>query len=357
MVVFYHYFQDSEGFGPAHPFIVHSYIAVDLFFVLSGFVMALTYRRSFRGGFQTQSYFSFLGKRLGRVYPLYLVVTLVVAALLYAHAIDGAAPSFPMLICNILMIQAWGLGDSIGGPTWSISTELAAYLLFPLLVSLVFTGSNRKLLLVIVAAAAAIAGLSALGAPALHQVLAGVPSRSGPLDIFGTGTIYPVARCLAGFILGLSAFRLIDEPHVAKFLSRSHVADVAGLVVVALWSIHGSDVLLELAFLPLVMSLAAGRSWVGVFLASSLVFWLGEVSYSIYLVHRPIEALMRNPLIRVLNAHHVRHAFTLAGFAPLALVMVVSALTFYGIEKPARNLSRRLMGARTIPITAEPAAP
>jgi len=357
MVVFYHYFQDSEGFGPAHGLIVHSYIAVDLFFILSGFVMALTYRKSFLGGFHFGPYFSFLGKRLGRVYPLYIAVTLVVAALLYAHAIDGAAPSFWKLASNIFMIQAWGLDDSIGGPTWSISTELAAYLLFPLLVSLVFTGGNRKLWLVIVAAAASLTVLSALDAPALHQVFAGIPSRSGPLDIFGAGTIYPLARCLAGFILGLSAFRLLDDPHFAKFLSRSHVADVAGFVVVALWSIHGSDVLLELAFLPLVMSLAAGRSWVGVFLASSLVFWLGEVSYSIYLVHRPIEALTRNPLIRVLNAHHVRHAFTLAGFAPLALVMVVSALTFHGIEKPARNLSRRLMAARPVPITAEPAAP
>ncbi len=357
MVVFYHYFQDSSGLGPVHALIRHSYISVDLFFVLSGFVMALTYAPSFASGFSAAAYMRFLGKRLGRVYPLYAVVTAFVAACLAAGAIAGPEPSGGTFVSNILMVQAWGFGDSIGGPTWSISTEFAAYLVFPVLVWLVLCGTSSRCLLAMVVSTGALILLASTDAATLNQVTDGVASRSGPLDIFGAGTPAPLVRCLAGFVLGLAAFRLARLYAIRLGFDRSHVADAAALIVLLLWAGRGTDVTLELAFVALVIALATGDSWVGSFLSRRWVVWLGEISYSIYLVHWPVGALVRNRLMSALDAHHVSHAYTLSGLLPMALTFAVSAATFYGLEKPARDWTRRLMGGKARSISAEPAAP
>lgn len=146
------------------------------------------------------------------------------------------------------MVQAWDLAPSIGGPTWSISTELAAYLTFPALVAV--TLSSRASLAWISAAAAmlTLVALVRLDTATLNQVFSGIPSRSGPLDIFGTNTAFPLLRCFAGFVLGLLAYRMHRSPKVTSLLELHHAGDVAALIVVALLAIHGTDVLLEVAF-------------------------------------------------------------------------------------------------------------
>ena len=79
LVVLYHTATTVGVFAPVMPILMHGYIAVDLFFVLSGFVMAVTYRQAFAGKWGTQPYIQFLLKRLGRVYPLYVVLVVVTA--------------------------------------------------------------------------------------------------------------------------------------------------------------------------------------------------------------------------------------------------------------------------------------
>jgi len=110
--------------------VLRGYQTVDLFFVLSGYIMALTYGRRPRTGGGGVAFLQFLGRRLGRVYPLYLTVTLAYLAL--------APPGWNRMavLANLGMVQAWGLADSIGGPAWLISTEFAAYVAFPVLLLL-----------------------------------------------------------------------------------------------------------------------------------------------------------------------------------------------------------------------------
>ena len=76
----YHYAQADYAYlipahGPVRAFVLHGYLAVDLFFVLSGFVMALNYQHLFEDGFSNQNYSIFLYKRLTRIYPLYIMVS------------------------------------------------------------------------------------------------------------------------------------------------------------------------------------------------------------------------------------------------------------------------------------------
>jgi len=82
-VAFYHsfYFMVSNQADNSPPvvFLRHGYLSVDLFFVLSGYVMALTYAPLFAGGFRMLAFADFLGRRIGRIYPAYITVTAFVA--------------------------------------------------------------------------------------------------------------------------------------------------------------------------------------------------------------------------------------------------------------------------------------
>ncbi len=349
LVVFFHYFRDVNALGPVHSIFMHGYIAVDLFFVLSGFVMALTYGAAFAGRFSWAGFAGFLGKRLGRIYPLYFVVTVLASVLITWQLVAGETLSPITIASNATMTQTWGLAPSIAGTTWSISTEFAAYLLFPILVGLTLTGRPFLCCLVSMSSIATVFVLCHLDTSSLHQISDGAVYRSGPLDIYGEGTPFPLLRCFAGFTLGMAAFRAFGHAQCRHVFGWRHAGDVAAVLVIILLAMPGSDAWLELAFVLLVLALASGRSPTSAALSWGPVYWLGEVSYSIYLVHRLVSDLIRNPLAATLNRHRVGHAYTLSGLAPLVLTLIVSAATYYLVEKPARDVSRRLAGYQRRP--------
>ena len=186
----------------------------------------------------------------------------------------------------------------------------------------------------------------------LHQGEAGEVLRRGALDVFGAGTAFPLLRCIAGFTLGLAAFRLAQAPVLARWAAIPLAGDLAALAVVALMLLPGTDVLLVAAFVPLVTTLAAERSRIARVLGQPVLHWLGIVSYSIYLVHRPVEDLLRPALTGALQARHVPHAFSAAAALLVPVVLLVSALTYRLIEQPCRIWSNRLLGSGRMAATA-----
>ena len=130
--------------SPLGTMLRHGYLAVDLFFVLSGFVMALSYEGLFAGGASRRALGTFALRRLARIYPLYAAVT-GASVLLFLHfALATGAPCRPLLAMlpyNVPLLQTWGFGDGIVGQSWSVSAEMAAYVLFPFLLRI--TGAGR----------------------------------------------------------------------------------------------------------------------------------------------------------------------------------------------------------------------
>ena len=112
-VVLYHMLQDDRGGGLLWRVAHHGYIAVDLFFVLSGFVMTMVHGDD---RFDGAGIAAFLRKRLARIYPLYAAVTLATLALCVA---DHIPISPGRLAVNALLLQGWGLGTAIVAPSWS----------------------------------------------------------------------------------------------------------------------------------------------------------------------------------------------------------------------------------------------
>ncbi len=170
------------------------YIWVDLFFVLSGFVLALNYAPRFAEGISINGWGDFLIRRIARIYPLYVAVILAGGVIMVAGY--GKAFAMPLLdprmhhpvtlgIANLLMIQSWGFGPSIDGTAWSLSAEWAIYLLFPILITLaLFSRARTASLLAMVAAGAALTTVLLTGSDGeVHR---------GPLDAYDGGTGEPL---------------------------------------------------------------------------------------------------------------------------------------------------------------------
>jgi peptidoglycan/LPS O-acetylase OafA/YrhL len=127
-VMIFHFVPLVSFSGLEMTFIGHGYLAVDLFFVLSGFVMALNYGRMFEARWTARTYMTFLGRRIARVYPLYLVATVCGCGLVSTGYLEGfdTTPIVKTFVFNVLMVQSWGFAGSFDAPAWSISAEFAA---------------------------------------------------------------------------------------------------------------------------------------------------------------------------------------------------------------------------------------
>ena len=161
-VVLYHYsVQCFPSLDVTHftHFISKGYLAVDMFFMLSGFVMTHVYYRVFAN---TESiklhYRSFLVARVARLYPmhvfvLFLFVTTALTSQMMASSATGTFLGIPWngpesitaAVANVLMLQGLDAGKlSWNYPAWSISVEFMAYLVFPLILPIIWRASNSR---------------------------------------------------------------------------------------------------------------------------------------------------------------------------------------------------------------------
>ena len=88
----------------------HGYLAVDLFFALSGFVLAMNYSGKLSREFTLQAYLSFLARRFARIYPLYLFTLTAATALVASHLMELHANPSRIFLPNLFMVQNWGRG-------------------------------------------------------------------------------------------------------------------------------------------------------------------------------------------------------------------------------------------------------
>jgi peptidoglycan/LPS O-acetylase OafA/YrhL len=135
-VVLYHYWPNLNA-AATPDFAAKGYLGVELFFVLSGFVISYVYQGQVeRGGFR---YGAFLWARLARVYPLHLATLGAVLLMALGAAAAGVAVGAEVfdaaaLPANLALVHAWGFAPTaaFNHPSWSISAEWFAYLTFPL---------------------------------------------------------------------------------------------------------------------------------------------------------------------------------------------------------------------------------
>jgi peptidoglycan/LPS O-acetylase OafA/YrhL len=277
-------------------FVGGSYLFVDFFFVLSGFVIASSY-----GGRlgEPDALARFALVRFGRIYPLHLLMLAAFAAfealrlVLPALHGSGAAPftggfDLKSLFANLLLLQGMGVEDHLSwnAPSWSISAEFFTYLLFA---AVVFAAGRGAWIWFV--AAAATAPLFLLAFSTRHMDVS-----------FDFGFI----RCLYGFSLGalLAWFQhdSIAEARQALATGAGRVAwtlaEVAMIAVIGVFvSVAGTNdagVAAPVIFALALYLFAHEGGWISSVLRSRPMLLLGSLSYSIYMVHIFVQSRMIN---------------------------------------------------------------
>jgi peptidoglycan/LPS O-acetylase OafA/YrhL len=163
-VVVAHFRFEMFGLFPstqfARSFVEGGYLGVEVFFILSGFIISHNYAGRF-GRVSWSAYRDFLMKRVARIYPVHLVTLLVVAGLVTAAALFGVTLNSegahnPLnFLMNATMLQAVPPAFAWNAPAWSISAEMGAYIAFPFLAVAVMRVKSRNTLLLLTAGALA----------------------------------------------------------------------------------------------------------------------------------------------------------------------------------------------------------
>lgn len=327
-----HWVAVSQGVAPVA--LRHGYLAVDIFFVLSGYVMTMTYADR-AAHWSPARYLDFLVRRLGRVWPLYALVTVALAAAMALRLLQNSPPGPASILVNLSLTQSWWGVHSIDEPSWSVSAEMLAYLVFPPLALLL---SNRRPIAYLGVIALMIAGIA--GLPTLQVWQAGHRfGGNGPLDISDPTTVAPLLRCFLGFTIGIATYRL------GQIGWLRHAADdrTAGLVLIAtlaLIALPGTDLAIVAIAPALVLVMAAQGRVAEALFANPVVHALGRWSYALYLIH-----FHSNMIQGKISAHLPwtgSMARPIGHLGQYALLILVSALLYAWVEKPAQRQFRKL---------------
>ncbi|MGJ8535766.1 MAG: acyltransferase family protein [Parasphingopyxis sp.] len=341
-VVLYHIRVTTADILPPEALAIFSkgYLAVDFFFLLSGFVIWLSYRdRISENGIAAVP--SFLARRFARIYPLHFVVLCgaILFALMLAATGRASPQEFPIreLPLHLLLIQNWGFttGLSWNDPAWSISTETAAYLMFPLIVLAVdWRRVPTSTLLMLIALLALV----------LHNFFVAMDAPLLDSNIPRTGLVRCLLQFAIGTILCALWLRWRDRPAKPALLAIA-AAILAGSLGLA--GIIAETLAVPLAFSGLLLTAALTATMARNPLTAAPLHYLGEVSYATYLAHFLLFVLFK---ILFVGENGQMGWAGLAGF--LALTLIVSIGLYHAVERPAqRFLNARfdLLFARKAP--------
>jgi len=169
------------------PLLNRGYLAVDLFFLLSGFVMTHVYGRSLASNWRAH-WAPFALARFARIYPAFALTTLAMLALVAIAKMPLASISFSgrSLALQPFLLQQWHSGLSWNYPSWSISTEAEAYVFFVFSAGLLVTG--RCPLLVAACCAAVLATMCIANGGSLN-FFEGFPALFRALSDFSLGAL------------------------------------------------------------------------------------------------------------------------------------------------------------------------
>lgn len=372
MVVIFHLFETYNPIGHQQH-VNHGYLAVDFFFILSGFVIGYAYDD--RWG--KMSIGGFFKRRLTRLHPMVIMGTVIGACLFFFSydAFPGVVniPLWKFIVCFImglliipcgpgLDIRGWNEVSSFNGPVWTLTFEYIANILYALVL--------RRLPKIALAVLCAICAFFTLDLTMGWDVFNLFPSNlvtlpDGTVKDFG-GPQYSViggwslnpkqiyigfTRLLYPFLCGLLLSRICAGRISEKNPSGSPIHGVKGgfwwasiiLVAILAWPCIGGKAGVPngtyqaaaiLVCFPLIVMLGAGSKTTTPF-STKLCNFLGDISYPIYITHYPLIYLHMSFAAKHADAPLWMHIAASAGVVILAIIIAYG--TFKAYDEPVRK--------------------
>jgi len=350
LVVMFHVFETYSG-DRFHQFINHGYLAVDFFFLLSGFVVAYAYDD--RWGKMTQ--WDFYKRRLVRLQPMVIMGSIVGAVFFYFQA----SPAFPLIAgtpvwqmllvmlvgCTLIPlpismdIRGWQEMHPLNGPAWSLFFEYIANILYAVIVR-----RFSKIVLSIFVFLAACMLVNYLVFGPQGDLIGGWSLNGQQLYIGFTRLLYP-------FFAGVLLFRMGKLVHIKGAFT------VASLLIAAiffvprlggsqhLWMNGLYESVCVIVLFPLIVAIGAGGQIRRNF-ATKVCKFFGDISYPLYITHYP--------LIYLYTGWVVKNKVPMAqGLWMGALLFVVSIAIAYAClklyDEPVRNwLKKRFLDQKAV---------
>ena len=317
-------------------FIHHSYLFVDYFFVLSGFVIAHAYANRLQSGRDAGR---FMVRRFGRIWPLHLLILAAFIGLELARLIlhfDSAPPftrdrSIEAIFTNLALIQAWHVHPYLtwNGPSWTLSAEWACYLIFA---GLVLIAPKRFRWIGLVLA-----------------IIGGVLVLSYARRWMNTTYDFAVPRAVYGFFLGCLLQGLwIRIPRLKG--GAATLLEIAAIVAACVFIGYAQGpitVAVTLIFVALIWVFAGEEGALSRVLDHPALVTLGRWSFAIYMVHMFILTVMMIvakkldlvPVRRIdFGSVWLNDLFAVAMFGFIVAVAVVAHRL---VEQPAQRMIDR----------------
>lgn len=298
------------------PFYDYGYLAVQLFWIMSGFVFAYVYPA--HAMVKTSS---FAINRFARLYPLHFITLIIVCIIQYFYlsqfekfAIYEQNDLYHFIL-NIGMVSAWGFeyGPSFNAPIWSVSVEILAYICFWISRRWIF--KFGFLLPVLVATVTLLLSLKFPSVKIIFQCI----------SCFFIGTLIYLFYCKFCRWKIFSAFTIL-------------ILFIIPIVLILLpFKVEGQFIIFS--FAPAFVLLVVYSNNLFVIIMPRLSKWLGAISYGVYLWQIPIQLLLIGLIFMgAVDVKIFSEIWMIMLF--IALILLVSHLSYFYFEKPMRKRLR-----------------
>ena len=341
-VVFFHY---GQSVFPANiPFLFENAtagpIAVGYFYVLSGFIMAIAYYQPDKNQRKNFNKTKYWVARFARIYPVYLVALLIIAAAKF----KTLGQDWETLPLHLLLLQSWipGYPITLNTPGWSLSVEAFFYLCFPFLLAWIYKRGIKSLTLfaVILWLITQIVLLVQLNSEAyapkllLHDFIYYNPLMH--LNQFVLGLVCGVyfKSSKANSTENNSGFWLLLS-FIAMFMliwGRPHLETLFGI------RLAFTNGLLAPAFLAVIIFLAKHKGFVTKLFTYPFLILLGEASYSLYILQKPIHGIYDRIIVPRINLSDTIHFYIF-----VILLILISIASYKFLETPMRKKINKLL--------------
>lgn len=312
-------------------FYIYGWNLVDFFFVLSGFIFMHVYSKKISDNRIDERSFFIL--RFSRLYPLHFVTLIMVAVIQYYRYFSGKGffqyeiNDLYHLVLNLLFIQAGFFEDglSFNGPSWSLSCEIIAYILFFYILKKIRNPLPVFILLVFI-------GMSII------QKQMNSPFLNAS-----------IARMLVGFFTGCITFIINNQIKKLNSTKKNILYLTIFIFFLLIGAMVGKagyikifghwDRVMPLLVYPVMILAALNVFFVNKILSLKPFTYLGDLSYSIYLLHFPVQILMITflPIFGLAPDYNSWRGLALF----IIITSVLASFSYHIIEKPLQNLIRK----------------